>query len=163
MIWHEISQSADPADWATKYPYMFVHVDITFQYLIAVEHYVASSGDTQWVQQNWEGLEAAYRYCSSLLNKDDGLPRIPSTKEGGNEQDRMTDDLNLSTSWVSASAAFAQLSRQTQHAQLAEEAQQLSERAQGSIAHRYWDDPRNSWIDGYDGSVPPCFDGATMR
>jgi glycogen debranching enzyme len=157
MIWHEISQSADPADWATKYPYMFVHVDITFQYLIAVEHYVASSGDMQWVQQNWQGLEAAYRYCSSLLSKDDGLPRIPSTKEGGNEQDRMTDDLNLSTSWANAAAAFAQLSGETGHAQLAEEAQQLSERARRSVAQRYWDDPRNSWIDGYDGSGRPVF------
>jgi len=155
MIWHEISQSADPADWATKYPYMFVHVDITFQYLIAVEHYVASSGDTQWFQQNWQGFEAAYRYCSSLLNRDDGLPRIPSTKEGGNEQDRMTDDLNLSTSWVAAAAAFARLSTATGHAQLAEEAQQLSERAERSVAQRYWDDQRNSWIDGYDGSGRP--------
>ena len=157
MIWHEISQSADPADWAIKYPYMFVHVDITFQYLIAVEHYVASSGDTQWVQQNWHGLEAAYRYCTLLLNKDDGLPRIPSTKEGGNEQERMTDDLNLSTSWAAAALAFAQLSRATAHAQLADEARQLSERARRSIAHRYWDDQRNSWIDGYDGSGRPVF------
>jgi glycogen debranching enzyme len=157
MIWHEISQSADPADWAIKYPYMFVHVDITFQYLIAVEHYVVGSGDTQWVQQNWQGVEAAYRYCASLLNQDDGLPRIPSTKEGGNEQDRMTDDLNLSTSWVATAAAFARLSRATGHAQLAEEAQQLSEKAERSVTHRYWDDQRNSWIDGYDGSGRPVF------
>ncbi len=46
MIWHELSQSADPADWATRYPYMFVHVDITFQYLTVVERYVSASGDT---------------------------------------------------------------------------------------------------------------------
>jgi glycogen debranching enzyme len=29
MIWHELSQSAGMLDWAGKYPYMFVHVDIT--------------------------------------------------------------------------------------------------------------------------------------
>ena len=46
MIWHELSQSADPADWATRYPYMFVHVDITFHYLTVVERYVSASGDT---------------------------------------------------------------------------------------------------------------------
>jgi glycogen debranching enzyme len=157
MIWHEISQGADPADWAIKYPYMFVHVDITFQYLIAVRHYVTSSGDTKWVQQNWQGLEAAYRYCASIINKDDGLPRIPSTKQGGNEQDRMTDDLDLSTSWVAAASAFAQLSRVASHPQLAKEAQQQSEKAERSVAHRYWDDQRNSWIDGYDGSGRPVF------
>ena len=71
MIWHELSQSADPADWATRYPYMFVHIDITFHYLIAVERYISASGDTQFLQQNWPGLEAAFHYCASLLNAED--------------------------------------------------------------------------------------------
>jgi glycogen debranching enzyme len=157
MIWHELSQSADPADWATKYPYMFVHVDITFDYLTTAEHYLSASGDTKFLQQNWPGLEAAYRYCESLLNADDGLPRIPSAKEGGNEQDRIADDLSLSTSWVDASAAFARLARLSGHTPLAEEAMRLSERARSSVAHRYWDDQRNSWIDGYDQSGHPVF------
>ena len=109
MIWHELSQSADPADWATRYPYMFVHVDITFQYLTAVERYVSASGDTPFLQQHWPGIEAAYRYCGSLINAEDGLPRIPSTKEGGDEQNRLSDDLGLSASWVAASAAFARI------------------------------------------------------
>jgi hypothetical protein len=157
MIWHELSQSADPADWASRYPYMFVHVDITFQYLIAVERYVSASGDTQFLQQNWHGLEAAFHYCASLLSAEDGLPRIPSSKEGGNEQDRMTDDLGLSTSWVRASSAFASQARLSGHAALAEEAMRLSEKARNSVASRYWDDQRNSWIDGYDQSGRPVF------
>ena len=65
MIWHELSQSADPADWATRYPNRFVHVDITFQYLTVVERYVSASGDTAFLQQHWPGIEAAYRYCRS--------------------------------------------------------------------------------------------------
>ena len=157
MIWHELSQSADPADWATKYPYMFVHVDITFHYLITVERYVSASGDTQFLQQNWSGLEAAYRYCASLLNADDGLPRIPTSKSGGNEQDRLTDDLGLSTSWVRASSAFSSLARLNGRVPLAEEAMQLSEKAKTSVARRYWDDPRNAWIDGYDQSGHAVF------
>jgi glycogen debranching enzyme len=157
MIWHELSQSADPADWAAKYPYMFVHVDITFDYLTTAEHYISASGDTRFLQQNWPGLEAAYRYCESLLNAEDGLPRIPSTKEGGNEQDRIADDLSLSTSWVDASAAFARLARLSGHTPLAEEAMRLSDRARSSVARRYWDDQRNSWIDGYDQSGHPVF------
>ena len=36
MIWHEMSQSAGLIDWVGKYPYMFVHVDISFQYLNTV-------------------------------------------------------------------------------------------------------------------------------
>jgi glycogen debranching enzyme len=157
MIWHELSQSADPAEWASRYPYMFVHVDITFQYLIAVERYVSASGDTQFLQQNWHGLEAAFHYCASLLSAVDGLPRIPSSKEGGNEQDRMTDDLGLSTSWVRASSAFASLATLSGHAALAEEAMRMSEKARNSVASRYWDNQRNSWIDGYDQAGRPVF------
>jgi glycogen debranching enzyme len=155
MIWHELSQSADPADWATRYPYMFVHVDISFQYLTALARYVSASGDTQFLRQHWQGIEAAYRYCASLINAEDGLPRIPSTKEGGDEQDKMTDDPGLAASWVSASAAFARLARLDGNASEAEEAARFSERARNSAAHRYWDEQRNSWIDGYNvGGLP---------
>ena len=152
MIWHELSQSADPADWATRYPYMFVHVDITFHYLTAVERYVSASGDTPFLQQHWPGIEAAYRYCGSLVNAEDGLPRIPSTKEGGDEQNRLSDDLGLSASWVAASAAFARMARLSGHAAQADEAMRLSEKASRATALRYWDDRRQSWIDGYNES-----------
>jgi glycogen debranching enzyme len=152
MIWHELSQSADPATWATRYPYMFVHVDITFHYLTTVERYLSASGDTLFLQEHSRGLEAAYRYCASLLNAEDGLPRIPSAKEGGNEQDKLTDDLDLSASWVAASAAYARLARLDGHAPEAEEAMRASERARRATARRYWDDQRHSWIDGYNES-----------
>jgi glycogen debranching enzyme len=150
MIWHELSQSADPADWASKYPYMFVHVDITFQYLTVVERYVSASGDKEFLQQHWPGIEAAYRYCASLIDAADGLPRIPSTKEGGDEQDKMTDDSGLAASWVAASAAFARMARLDGHVPQAEEAARLSEKARSAAARRYWDEARNTWIDGYN-------------
>ena len=157
MIWHEISQSADPADWATRYPYMFVHVDITFQYLIAVEHYVAASGDTQFLQQHWPGIAAAYRYCASLLNPLDGLPRIPASKEGGDEQDKITDDLDLSVSWVAAASAFQQLAEMSSHTVLAEQAAHAAKQARASAATHYWDDHRHLWIDGYNEAGKPIF------
>lgn len=122
MIWHELAQSVAPDEWASSYPYMFVHIDITSQYLITVERYIAASGDRQFLEQNWPGLEAAYRYCQSLVSQQDGLPRIPSNKEGVNEQDRMSEDIALSMGWVNASAAFARLAVLSGHAPLAEEA-----------------------------------------
>ncbi len=157
MIWHEISQSADPADWATRYPYMFVHVDITFQYLTTLAHYVVASGDMQYLQQHWSEIEKAYHYCGSLLNSRDGLPRIPSTKLGGDEQDRITEDLGLSASWVTASAAFAQLARLSGHAPEAEDASRASERARAAAAIHYWDDRQHVWIDGYNESGHAVF------
>ena len=155
MVWHEMSQSADPASWAREYPYMFVHVDITFQYLIAVEQYVSASGDNTFLEQHWAGIEAAYRYCASSLNPSDGLPRIPANKLGGDEQDKITEDLSLSISWVAASSAFSRLARLSGHASQADDALRASERARSAAATHYWDDARHQWIDGYNQAGAP--------
>lgn len=100
MIWHELSQSAGFLDWAGKYPYMFVHVDITFAFLSTMEHYLAASGDAAFITANWPRIAAAYRYCQSVIDPATGLPTIPADKEGGDEQTRMRDDLGLSSSWL---------------------------------------------------------------
>ncbi len=50
------------------------------------------------------------------------FPAFPPRKKGGDEQDKMTDDLDLSASWVAASAAFARLARLNGHEPEAEEA-----------------------------------------
>ena len=155
MIWHELSQSADPADWAAKYPYMFVHVDITFQYLGTLARYVDASGDTQYLQQHWSGIAAAYRYCQSLLDPKDGLPRIPSNKLGGDEQDKITEDLDLSVSWVTASAAFARMARLNGHAAEAEQAAYASNKARNAAASHYWSDAQREWFDGYNATGQP--------
>ena len=155
MIWHELSQSASFLDWANRYPYMFVHVDITFQYLNTVARYLSETGDKQFVTDNWSSLQSAYDYCKSLINEYDGLPRIPATKEAGNEQDRLTDELDLSVSWLSASQSFAQLAGLAGHATEAEKARRASERARESIASRYWLKDSNRWIDGYTETGKP--------
>ncbi len=72
MIWHEMSQSAGLIDWRGKYPYMFVHVDVTFQFLDFVARYVQASGDRDFVRANWDALLAAYRYCSGLIDAATG-------------------------------------------------------------------------------------------
>ncbi|HVJ09492.1 MAG TPA: hypothetical protein VM554_14025 [Acidisarcina sp.] len=159
MIWHELSQSASFLDWVNQYPYMFVHVDITFQYLSTVARYLSTSGDKQFVIDHWSSLQSAYDYCKSLSKSADSLPRIPSSKEGSNEQDRLTDELGLSLSWVEASESFAQLAEVAGHAAEAAEARQVSERARKSIAGRYWMKDSSRWIDGYTVSGKPVVGG----
>lgn len=149
MIWHEMSQSAGLIDWAGKYPYMFVHVDITFQYLSAIANYVATSGDKKFLQEHWSSIDSAYNYCRSLIDPEDGLPRIPSTKEGGDEQDRMSDELTLSASWVKASEAFARMATWTDRTSEAQQANAYSMKARRSIAKLYWDSKDRFWIDGH--------------
>ena len=155
MIWHELSQSAGFIDWIHKYPYMYVHVDVTFQFLVAVERYVTETGDLTFANQNWRAIDRAYRYCLSLINPETALPRIPAGKEGANEQDRMSDDLGLSTSWVSASAGFARLAELTGHANEAREATAASQKASAVIPGRYWDAKESFWVDGYTAAGRP--------
>ena len=156
MVWHELSQSAGYLDWS-KYPYMFVHVDITFDYLNTVARYVAISGDTGFATRHWSSIAAAYQYCRSLISPSDNLPHIPPGKEGGDEQHRPADDLGLSISWVAASRSFATLANNTGHTQLADEAVKDNQLARQAIPMHYWDAQHNFWIDGHTASGAPIF------
>jgi len=148
MIWHELSQSAGLLDWH-KYPYMFGHVNLTFELLDTVGNYLARTGDREFVKEHWNSLQSAYDYCRTLIDANDGLPRIPSDKQGGWEQDPLTDELTLSISWVKAAQAFADLASATGHQDLARPPVQASERALRSIYNRYWDKEQQVWIAGY--------------
>ena len=149
MIWHELSQSAGLIDWVGKYPYMFVHVDISFQYLNTVEEYVATSGDKSFLQDHWNSVQAAYGYCQSLIDPTDGLPHIPAGKEGGDEQDRMSDELTLSSSWIAAATSFSDMAAWMGDATGAAAARKASAKARESAAKRYWDPQQRFWIDGF--------------
>lgn len=152
MIWHEISQSAGFIDWAGKYPYMYVHVDITFAFLSALADYYTATGDVDFLREHWKQIEAAYAYCRESISAQTGLPEIPAGKEGGNEQDRMSEDVGLSASWISASAAYAQLAAATGHSDDASAAAAASGAARKAFAIRYWDKQKQFWIAGYSAS-----------
>jgi glycogen debranching enzyme len=149
MIWHELSQSAGFIDWAGKYPYMYVHVDITFQFLSTLARYVTATGDVGFARDHWSAIQAAYQYCESLIDPTTGLPRIPANKEGGDEQDRMSDDFGLSVSWVDTTSAFQQLAELTGRNDLVAEAEEANQRARASIPSRYWDAQDSFWINGH--------------
>jgi glycogen debranching enzyme len=149
MIWHELSQSAAFLDWAGKYPYMYVHVDVTFQFLSTLARYVETTGDAQFVRDHWSAIAAAYDYCQSVIDPATALPRIPPNKEGGDEQDRLSDDLGLSVSWVEATAAFQRLATLTGHPEDAAAALAANQRARASIPNRYWDEQTSFWISGH--------------
>lgn len=155
MIWHELSQTAAFLDWAGKYPYMFAHVDITFQFLITLEKYVTASGDIAFLRENWLAIEAAHVYCHSLIDPADGLPRIPADREAGDEQDREADDLGLSASWVSASQAFSRMANLIGHASEAESAEREAVLARSTIPDRYWDSAHSFWIQGHSATGQP--------
>ena len=156
MVWHELSQSAGYIDWS-KYPYMFVHVDITFDYLKTVARYVAVSGDTQFLRDHWTSISNAYRYCQSVIDPKDHFPHIPAGKEGGDEQHRPADDLGLSASWVAAARSYAELAAAAGRDQEASEANRQANLAQISVGKHYWDAKANFWLDGHSADGTAIF------
>jgi glycogen debranching enzyme len=153
MVWHELSQSASVIEWR-KYPYMFVHVELSHDFLDMVADYYAITGDLQFVKQNWTALESAYRYCQSVLDPD-GLPRIPPDKQGNNEQDALSDELTLSAGWVAASEAYAALATATGRRSAARSALDANNRARRAVGERYWDERRGFWISGHTRAGAP--------
>jgi glycogen debranching enzyme len=149
MMWHEISQSAGFLNWAKDYPYMYVHVDITFDFLRVLAEYDQIGGNQAFLAQHWPATLKAYQYCLSTLDKGDGLPRVPADKMSGNEQDRLTDELTLAASWVSAAHAMSELAASMHDEALTRQAESASLRARDSIRSRYWDPTAQRWISGF--------------
>jgi glycogen debranching enzyme len=156
-IWHELSQSAGLLDWEGKYPYMYVHVDVSFDFLNGIRDYVQTTGDVAFAQAHWDALRAAYEYCRATLPAGAVLPEIPAGQQGRNEQDPQRDELSLSLAWVSASESFAVLAELTNHTELASEARTASRRARAAIRPQYFDTTRGSprWVSGHLRSGAP--------
>ncbi|HKU27853.1 MAG TPA: hypothetical protein VJQ54_20445, partial [Candidatus Sulfotelmatobacter sp.] len=154
MIWHELSQSAPYLDWRGKYPYMFVHADVTYPYISSVADYVRRSDDRHTLHELWPSVQKAFGYGRSLI-AEDGLPRIPTGKLGGNEQESHSDEIDLSASWVKACADYAHLAELMDDSQAAQSAHEQAEKARSSFTGRYWDAQQNLPIQAYSRSGKP--------
>ncbi|TMN16855.1 hypothetical protein [Pseudoxanthomonas sp. X-1] len=163
MLWHELSQSAGFLQWVRDYPHMYAHVDIAFDFLAVTAEYAHASGEDTFLRAHWPQLLAAWRYCRSLIDAGDGLPRVPAGKMSGNEQDALTDELTLSAAWVDAARAMAAMADAQGDAALAAQARADAERARASIRARYRD-PAGQWISGFhrDGRRGESFSGADL-
>ena len=152
MIWHEITQSAPFLDWAKDYPNMYVHVDITFDFLEVLADYDRATGDHAFLVRHWPATLKAYRYCLSTLDPHDGLPRVPVDKMSGDEQDRLTDEISLSAAWVNAAHAMSELAASMHDDTLSRQADAASKRARASVRARYLDTATHRWISGFSRS-----------
>jgi len=148
-IWHEMSQSAGFLDWARAYPYMFVHVDVTFDFLDTIRDYIETTGDIGFAKQHWASISAAYDYCRSTVPPGHALPEIPAGQQGRDEQDPQRDELSLSLAWTTASESFATLARLTGHDAQASDARRLSRVARDAIRPAYHDTRTQQWASGH--------------
>lgn len=71
---HEISQSASLVDWFKKFSYGYASADATPLYIIAMNDYVAQSGDVDFAKQKWDSLWKAYQFLKSTYDSQ-GVPQ----------------------------------------------------------------------------------------
>ena len=154
-IWHELSQSAGFLDWEHAYPYMFVHVDVSFDFLSTIRDYVETTGDVGFARRHWSSIRAAYDYCRSTVPPGRPLPEIPAGQQGRDEQDPLRDELSLSLAWVTASESFATLARLTGHEVEASDAKRRSGVARDAIRPAYYDARKQQWVSGHLRSGAP--------
>jgi glycogen debranching enzyme len=77
-IMHEFSQTADLVDWKS-FPYWYASADATPLFVMAMEDYVRSSGDVDFILNNWSNLQRAYHFTRTHDSDGDG---IYDNKEG---------------------------------------------------------------------------------
>jgi glycogen debranching enzyme len=65
---HEISQSASLVPWFKDYPYAYVSADATPLFIIAMNDYVAQSGDLKFAQEKWDNVARAYQFLRSTYD-----------------------------------------------------------------------------------------------
>ncbi len=65
---HEISQSASLVPWFKDYPYAYVSADATPLFIIAMNDYVAQSGDVAFAREKWDNVWRAYQFLRSTYD-----------------------------------------------------------------------------------------------
>jgi glycogen debranching enzyme len=80
-ITHEVPQSVTFVPWFEKYPYPYASADATPLFLIAMDDYVAHSGDVAFAQQKWDSIWNAYQYLHSTYDAQ-GLPQNAGVGHG---------------------------------------------------------------------------------
>jgi glycogen debranching enzyme len=65
---HEISQSATLVAWFKDYPYAYASADATPLFIIAMNDYVARSGDVTFAREKWDNVWRAYQFLRSTYD-----------------------------------------------------------------------------------------------
>jgi len=69
---HEFSQTADMVDWRSK-PYFYASADATPLFVMAMEDYVNTSGDVEFLRKHWDAVRRAYAFTWAHDSDGDGI------------------------------------------------------------------------------------------
>ncbi len=65
---HEIAQGANFVSWFKDFPYAYASADATPLFIIAMNDYVAQSGDVAFARDKWENVWKAYQFLRSTYD-----------------------------------------------------------------------------------------------
>jgi glycogen debranching enzyme len=136
---HEFSQTAELVDW-THLPYEYAAADATPLFLMAMEDYVITSGDIDFLRSNWNAVQKAWNFEAThdsdgdgIYDNSQGTGWVESWPQGMPHQ-----EIYLAALDQQASTAMANLSRLTEHTDEMRKAQQRAEAIEKTILSEYW-------------------------
>jgi glycogen debranching enzyme len=137
-IIHEWAQTADLVDWKSL-PYASASADATPLLLMASADYLKISGDTPFIQADWDALHKAWTFETSHDSDGDGIYEntegsgwVESWPPGMPHQ-----EIYLAALDQQASTAMAGLARATGHAEIAQQAESRAARIGAAIEKKY--------------------------
>jgi hypothetical protein len=139
---HELSQAAGYLRWWEDYPYGYIHGDTTPYYIVAVEDYVRSTGDLEFLKASWPSLIKAYDWCLKTDADGDGLMDNAKAGLGALEFGSLTGiqtDIYLAAVWARANQAMAYLAGAIGDKAAAEAAGKNGARAAKAVDEKFWD------------------------
>ncbi len=152
---HEFSQTAELVDWA-HLPYEYAAADATPLFLMAMEDYVVTSGDIDFLRSNWSVVQKAWNFeithdsdGDGIYDNSQGTGWVESWPQGMPHQ-----EIYLAALDQQACTAMASLSRLTEHTDEMRKAQQRAGAINRTILSEY--SPQNgmyAFSRNADGSV----------
>ena len=138
---HEISQSASLIPWFTDYEFPWASADATPLYVIVHADYWRATGDTSFLQSNWESILKAYRF--SETTDTDGNQLIENTNFGhgwveGGPLRPAHEEIYMQGIWIEASRNMAELARTMNDGAMASRASEHAERTRAAMEQTYW-------------------------
>jgi glycogen debranching enzyme len=138
---HEISQSAALIPWFKDYPYPWASADATPLYIIGHADYWRSTGDLEFLKQNWESILRAYRFTAATDTDGNGL--IENTKVGhgwveGGALYPPHEEIYMQGLWIEALQGLAEMANAMNQPQLSADARLAAAHARSSVEKTYW-------------------------
>ncbi len=137
-IMHEYSQTANVVDWHSL-PYEYAAADATPLLLMAMNDYLSTSGDVDFVRSRWENLARAWNFETTHVSSDGFYNNTQGTGWVENWSPRLpAQEIYLAALDEEASLAFAHLARATGHADVADQAAARATHLASSLEQEYF-------------------------